>query len=32
MKRLESFLEWGGFKKDAVFLILSGIGIADQYF
>ncbi len=32
MKRLESFLEWGGFKKDAVFLILSGIGLLISIF
>ena len=32
MKRLESFLEWGGFKKDVVFLILSGIGLLISIF
>lgn len=28
MKRLEKFLEWGGMKKDIVWLVISGIALA----
>lgn len=32
MKKLEIFLEWGGMKKDIVFLILSGISLIISIF
>lgn len=32
MKRLESFLEWGGVKKDMIFLVLSGISLILSFF
>ena len=32
MKRLEALLEWGGLKKDIVFLVLSGISLIFSFF
>lgn len=32
MKRLEAFLEWGGVKKDMIFLVLSGISLILSFF
>lgn len=32
MKRLEQFLEWGGIKKEIIFLIVSGAALLVSFF
>lgn len=32
MKKIEAFLEWGGIKKEIVFLVISGVALLASIF